>query len=273
MHACTYVCMHGYECMHACMYACMHVCMHPCMYVCMYACMHASVHICMYIYTYGVLTATSFLSGLWRQHLCSRNCYPLWSQQPWSFQSQRKAATCRVFDNKTMTFSKKFGSLGNKKVIGDSTNGRIARKKMYKKTWKDVLDFPFQSQVTEDLVDKIWYIKYSQVFTFWGGDTICKHPYPYLSSILTCETSEERDHSNSECRQGSGNPSLQATWSDFRRKKDLKNWMKDGFQTHPAAQQSRCLPNTIEPHAGDSMESSFGNAGNGREWLSNDMQG
>ena len=32
---------------------------------------------------------------------------------------------------------------------------------------------------------------------------------------------------------------------------------------HPAAQQSRCLSNTIEPHVGDSMESSFGNAGNG----------
>ena len=52
---------------------------------------------------------------------------------------------------------------------------------MYKKTWKDVLDFPFQSQVTEDLVDKIWYIKYSQVFTFWGetqsANTLIP-PYP-----------------------------------------------------------------------------------------------
>ena len=205
MHACMYICMHACMgmnvCMHVCMYACMYACIHACMYVCMHVCMHPCIYVCIYIYTYGVLTATSFLSGLWRQHLCSRNCYPLWSQQPWSFQSQRKAATCRVFDNKTMTFSKKFGSLGNKKVIGDSTNGRIARKKMYKKTWKDVLDFPFQSQLTEDLVDKIWYIKYSQVFTFWG-----RHNLQTPLSLLI------------------QHPDL---WN-FRRKRSFKQWMPSG---------------------------------------------
>ena len=124
-----------------------------------------------------------FLVGLWRQHLCSRNWYPLWSQQSWSFaggarqsgdcvawmQIPREAAgrcvlreRCRVFDNQRMTLSKKFGS--SDKVIPATIIGTIQRKNCTKNGAKTMTKV------------EAFQILPSSPFQFWGGTLLGQHP-------------------------------------------------------------------------------------------------